>query len=371
VDRLKILIVCRDFFPIISPRSFRSTELAKEFSRQGQTVNVLTIFRKDGYKDFIRENPEIQISMMPPLLFREIEVSGGHLSQLFKKVLRRLMVLLFEYPQIELMFKVSRCLKNVDDYDLMISVATPHPVHWGIASARKKGHMIARVWIADCGDPYMGDTNDSFRKPFYFKYLEKWFCRKADYLTIPRIEMKDNYYPEFHNKIIQIPQGVNFEDFNTAVYKRNDIPTFAFAGNFIRTTRNPSHFLDFLASLDFMFRFVIYAKNHDLVKPFVKRMESKLELHDFIPRKELVYELSKMDFLVNISFDRVHQSPSKLIDYTLAKRPILLLASDNVDPYLINDFLSGKYEKQFKPYNIEDFNIKTVAGKFLQLRQAN
>lgn len=365
--RLNILIVCRDFDPIISPRSFRATELAKEFARQGQNINVLTLGRKDRYVDFKRENPDIKILMLPELKYPEINSSGRKFNRLALSALRRLLILLFEYPNIELKFKITRYLQKVSGYDLLISIAAPHAVHWGVASARKHNHKIATVWVADCGDPYMGDTNDSFRKPFYFKYLEKKFCRKADYITIPRIEMKINYYPEFHYKILQIPQGINFEEYKTAEYKRNNVPTFAFAGNFIRTTRNPARLLEYLSSLKIDFKFKIYSTNHELVLPYADSLGGKLELHYFIPRKELIYELSKMDFLINIAFDPVRQSPSKLIDYSLSGRPILMLSSDDVDSIAINEFLSGNYEKQYRVNDLDNFNIKKVAQKFIDL----
>lgn len=38
----KILIISRSFYPMNSPRSFRTTELAKEFARQGHEVRALT-----------------------------------------------------------------------------------------------------------------------------------------------------------------------------------------------------------------------------------------------------------------------------------------------------------------------------------------
>ena len=41
MDNKRILIVGRTFFPEQSPRSFRTTELAKEFARQGHQVEVL------------------------------------------------------------------------------------------------------------------------------------------------------------------------------------------------------------------------------------------------------------------------------------------------------------------------------------------
>jgi len=55
------------------------------------------------------------------------------------------------------MFKVRKILKYEKDYDLMISFAVPYPIHWGVAWSITKKHKISEVWVADCGDPYMGD----------------------------------------------------------------------------------------------------------------------------------------------------------------------------------------------------------------------
>ncbi|CAF3700014.1 unnamed protein product, partial [Rotaria sp. Silwood1] len=86
---------------------------------------------------------------------------------------RRALLWLFEYPDIGLMFQVKSALKNESGYDLLISVAVPHPVHWGTALAWNEKKPIATTWVADCGDPYMGLTYETYKKPFYLKYLEK------------------------------------------------------------------------------------------------------------------------------------------------------------------------------------------------------
>ena len=74
-----------------------------------------------------------------------------------------------------------------------------------------KKPKTAKKWIADCGDPFMGAKLETFRKPFYFKYFEKDFCRKADYITVPAEGAKKAYYSEFLGKIRVIPQGFNFK----------------------------------------------------------------------------------------------------------------------------------------------------------------
>ncbi len=40
--KLRLLLVSNAFYPEISPRSYRATELAREFCRQGHDVVVVT-----------------------------------------------------------------------------------------------------------------------------------------------------------------------------------------------------------------------------------------------------------------------------------------------------------------------------------------
>src|SRR5690606_30622624 len=103
-------------------------------------------------------------------------------------------------------------------------------------------------WIADCGDPFMGNK---FRtRAFYFKYVEKWFCRKADFLSVPIEGAIQAYYPEFKEKIKVIPQGFNFKDFAIPEsVPNNPLPTFIYAGTFYPGLRDPTSFLEYLATL--------------------------------------------------------------------------------------------------------------------------
>src|SRR5690625_2018978 len=254
----KILILSRSFYPINSPRSFRTTELVKEFVRQGHEVTLLTVKNDEFHIPFEREYGVIIKDIGPLRLPNiKIDVTSG-IGREFKRILRRGFLQLLEYPDIELMYRIQNKLKTESGYDLMISIAVPHPVHWGVAVARTDNHRISNVWIADCGDPYMGSTLDTFNKMFYFKYIEKYFCRKADYITIPLEEAKGGYYAEFHDKIRVIPQGFRFEDIDLPPNTKHTVPTFAYAGGLIPGGRDPRAFLEYLTRVNQKFKFIIY-----------------------------------------------------------------------------------------------------------------
>lgn len=362
----KILIVCRGFFPQISPRSFRATELAKEFARKDHDVTVYIPTDGRDYSSFEREN-NLKIRNLGTLKWGKVEPKGGRLGELLLRIIKRGLLLLFEWPDIELMFKVSRALKEEKGYDLLVSIAVPFPVHWGVAKARTKLNEIADTWIADCGDPYMGDTTDSFRKLFYFKYVEKWFCRKADYITVPFDGAISAYYPEFREKIRVIPQGFNLDNQNLPKYeKKFDYPVFAYAGAFIQGKRDPAMLLDFLSKCNRTFKFIIYTHQPSFLLPYKPTLGDKLEIRERIPRDELLAVLSSADFLINLDNNIQTQLPSKLIDYAISGRPVLNIASGTGFAPLL-EFMDGNYSGKMDLGSLAKYDISVVAQNFLGL----
>ena len=365
----KILIVCKKFYPDNSPRSFRSTELAKEFARKGHDVTVLTLRKDQEHNEFEKKN-NIIIKDIGKFKWRVLNFGNSSFGLLLAKAINYFLLKAIEFPDIELMFLLKKVLKNYNGFDLLISIAVPYPIHWGVAAARTKKHSIAKVWIADCGDPYMMNRMKGFGRFFYMKYFEKWYSRKADYVAITNISFIHNYYEEFHHKIVEIPQGFNFDEINVAKESIvNRIPTFAFAGALYKKSRNPSKFLHYLKSFNKPFKFVLYARNFDFILPILKELDDKIELRNVIPREQLIIELSKMDFLINFEFDPKVQSPSKLIDYYLTGRPVLNINSENFDCIAIDEFLDGNYSRQFVFGDMRKYEIRNVSSQFLKYAQ--
>jgi hypothetical protein len=254
----------------------------------------------------------------------------------------------------------------------MISIAVPYPVHWGIAWARKKNTPIANTWIADCGDPFMGNKLESFKYPFYFAFLEKWFSRKAEYITIPFQDLIGCFYKEFHAKIRIIPQGFNFDEIQIIRKEINSTkPIFAYAGGVAkRGVRNIFHFIEYLLRLEVDFEFHVFPRTgRNFLKPYIQKSKGKIILHEPLSRDELLPILSKMDFLVNLILESsiTKQMPSKLIDYALTGRPILNINLEKPQKELIEEFLKKNYQRAYKIENIEQYNIKNVAIQFLKL----
>ena len=363
---MNILLVTNAFYPEISPRSYRATELAKAFCIQGHEVVVITRERVHNYTDFLKQFPLV-IKMWKGVELPTISISKHHPWSWITKGIKRLMMILFEYPAIEDMFNVRKMLRVEKSYDLMISFAVPYPVHWGVAWARSNKRSIAHVWIADCGDPYMGDVLDSFRKPFYFAYLEKWFCRKAEYITIPISSAISAYYPEFHDKIRIIPQGFSFMLPNAQqIPPAREVPEFAYAGSFLQGIRDPGPLLDFLSVTEMPFRFHVYTDQPEVLIDYIEPLKDKLIISRYIQREQLLEELSTMDFLINFDNGTTLNIPSKLIDYSITGRPVL-----NIDKKFsierISAFLAGDYSGRMHLPNPMHYHISNVSLQFIGL----
>jgi hypothetical protein len=362
----KILIVSRSFYPTNSPRSFRTTELAKELAREGHDVKVITSFTQEEIQQNFAREHNIKLKDLGQIRSSKlIENLPNKLKRIFKRILQ----IVIEYPDIKIIGKVKQALKGDKGYDLLISVAVPHPIHWGIAKVWKKGsnQNPAKVWVADCGDPFMKVTLDTFKHPFYLKHFEKSFCHKCDYISVPTKASVQGYYKEFHHKIKIIPQGFkyNINDYKK-LYKPNSVKKFIFAGNIIPGKRDPRPLLDFLLEQDVDFKFILYTTKKDLIKSYEEKT-NKVEVKDYIPREMILKELAQADFLLNINNGLKIQTPSKLIDYHIAGRPILSIDSFDFDKKTVNEFLNGDYANAYKFENPDQFKIENVAQKFLSL----
>lgn len=368
---MKILLVSNGFYPEISPRSYRATELAKEFSRQGHEVTVISKYRDHNYSDFLKEFP-VHFKMWKKSILPKVPKIEKRPFSFLSRGLSRLLSVLFEYPAIEEMFQVKKVLKHESGYDLLISFAIPYPVHWGVAWALSNRNLISKIWVADCGDPYMFARLDTFKKPFYFKFPEKKFCRKCDYISVPFEEMRNQFYPEFASKIKIIPQGFNYDEielFEGPV--KNSRPVFIFAGSIIPGKRDLTLFLDFLTVVQMDFLFIVYTNQPDCYEKYIKVLGKKLDLRGYIDRLSLIYEMSKADFLVNVdtmldNHLNTEAVPSKLIDYALSNRPILNINSAYLDKEKVIEFLNKDYSKR-RVIDKSKYNIKTVTARFLEL----
>lgn len=363
---MRILIISKYFFPQITPRAFRTTELVKEFARQGHEVTAIFPHDNYDYSTFSDENG-VTIKNLGKLKFKNIEFKGCKLEFIFRKVLNKTLEVFFEFPDIELMFKVAKILKKEKEFDLLISIAVPHSIHWGVSIVWNKKSSTSKYWIADCGDPFMKNKVIRQKKLFYFKFLEKHFCRKTDFITIPFEGAKQGYYPEFQNKLKVIPQGFNFNSIKLSSFvKTQEYPIFGYAGAFYPNKRDPKILMQYLIKSNRKFKFIVYTSQPEFLLEYKEILKENLEINNYIPREELLQILSKMDFLINFDNNNRIHNPSKLIDYAFIGRPILNISNDtNLE--ILDQFFDGNYEAKMELEDYHKYDIENIAKEFLRI----
>jgi hypothetical protein len=182
------------------------------------------------------------------------------------------------------------------------------------------------------------------------------------------------YNQLYHDKFRVIPQGFNFKEVEIVkakpIYEK---PTFAYAGGVSATgIRSLHQVIKVLKEIGQPYAFHVFGANAKAVLQDITRgYEEQIILHDAIPRNELLFKLSEMDFLVNLDNGTHLNTPSKLIDYALAKRPVLNVDPTHPNKTKIELFLKGEYSDAVIIENIEAYNIKNVAAKFLNLLSNN
>lgn len=364
---MKILIVSAYFYPVITPRAFRTTELVKELCKRGNEVVVYIPFTNYQYSSFLRDFQSLKIRFYGTKPISDSLPKGKSIVKRGIRYLHSIFSHYTEYPFIKYYFNIDKSLSELsENYDVLISIAAPHAVHWGVSKALDNNPKLTNLWIADCGDPFMGDSVSNH--PFYFKSFEIKFCQKATFITVPVESARNAYYSAYRNKIRIIPQGFDFTPFKDIdnLYKKHIVPTFAYAGSLYRGYRDLNSLIDYLSTVKKNFLFILYTPQSTLVSSYKNKLCDKLEIRPLIPRTQLIRELASMDFLVNIENKGSVQVPSKLIDYGLTKRPIMQLGR-SIDQSLVNDFLNFNYERKFIVQNLSQYDIVNVVDEFYKL----
>ncbi|MEZ9628236.1 hypothetical protein AB4304_01885 [Vibrio breoganii] len=372
----KILITTRYFYPKNTPRAHRAFELAKQFARDGKSIVIITrdyskehkeITKHYGVEFHYTNKKQVDDCVSP----REPKKKPSNIRRTLSNILYYLLPEGKEFLfSLGLYKELDNLSKYSDKYILIFSNSFPFSVHIGTFLFLDKLLAKDGVSIAEMSDPYFYNHKP---KAFYLKYMERYVLNKFDYISVPTDESRE-LYSDILNKdnVYTVPQGFEIKelkyDFRT---RDNNCKRFIFAGRLYEQIRNPKEYLGFLSSLDIDFLFTMYVdmdntETMDMINDYRKLLGSKLKVLNFIPRNELIIEMSKQDFLVNFENVSGVQQPSKLIDYGISGRPILNLSTSNVDYENLVKFLNGDYSDALC-IDINKYKIENVTSKIYDL----
>ena len=365
MKKTHIVIIGQWTAPLQTPRAHRTWQLAQELARQGNRVVLYALTGPTFDYAPVQHDTGLIVKNLGISKHGCTDSEGGTHESFFAKYLRKALHEPDLFPGRDLYPMVRKALQQEGDIDLLITVATPHVIHWATAAAIDRSRI--GTWIADCGDPYMG--NPFFKHPFFMEKRERKWSGMCDFITVPIESAKSAYYPEYQDKIRVIPQGFRLDGIPLPPYTGNPVPSFAYAGVTYKGLRDPRRFLDFLSGLEGDFHFSVFSRNDKDFRPYLDRFGGRMELCGSLPREALLPRLAGMDFLINLRNGTGVQQPSKLIDYSLTGRPILEISSEfpQEEQDTLAEFLKGNYEKALPPLDLEPFCIENVARQFLDL----
>ena len=368
---MKVHILTGHYTPQIHPRAFRANELAIEFKRLGYDVTVSNLTEIEGY-DYDAYTKQTGVIVNNLKLYRhsldEVKVAKKvNILSDFKSFISEYF---FAGRLFSNSIKIAKMLSIDKDTDIIISLSTPFMDILGMSKYIKASKFKRNcVVIADSGDPFY--FSKQYSKAPWFYLVEKNAYKQYDYLTIPvetAIPSYNKLLPE--SKIKIIPQAFNLQDVKLYDGDLGSKIKFAYAGVFYWDIRNPEFLFEYLENLDVEYEFHIFmryadAKLDEVLNKY-PNLSKRIRLRLSVPRKELLYELSKMHFLININNISNTQIPSKIIDYRIANRPILSFNSSDFNQTTFNNFINGTYDGQMI-VDISKYDIRNVAQQFLEL----
>jgi hypothetical protein len=157
-------------------------------------------------------------------LFAKENSQGSHKLNIIDRILAKLFSRIAYFPLIEFLFRVPQILYSERNIDILITIAMPHSLHWGASISKIIfPNRFPKTWIADCGDPFLGNPINT--PPFYFQFLENIFLKNANWVSVPIRNAIKAYNKKYEHKFVVIPQGFLFPklDFNKGKINKTKI----------------------------------------------------------------------------------------------------------------------------------------------------
>ncbi|MEJ7137271.1 glycosyltransferase [Amphibiibacter pelophylacis] len=364
---MKILLITANFAPRSASPAVRTVNYVKYLARLGHEIHVvtytdefLTIF-SDADDELSKKVPSsVQISRVPAGILRRAlsRRSGGDRknAQLAKKSLSSnpLISLLVPDPHVDSVptFIKTGCSIIAEwKPDVVITHGYPFSMHW--VGARIKKRFPTLFWVADYGDPWVGDPVVELPRPQWRKRLDKWLEKRwissADLLTVttePTKELYEQHYSFLQERIEIIPMGFDPDDFESMPLRGRPGHLagkilFVHAGRIYPQARDPSPLIEAVGQLASQcpalaskLAIVLVGETDQEVLRLIKsnQCESFFHILEWVPVADSIAWMRRADWLLLFGNKGGIQIPGKIYQYIGANRPIFMTQINLADP---------------------------------------
>lgn len=365
---MKILIVAVYFPPQNSVASLRPYSWAKYWSRDGHDVTVLTTRKPEHPTDSPYPFTGFEVREVEMPLFNRLRGVLGKKntaqvaasknvvkSTLFSALLGRINRTIRHFqnkngilnacrmPDLTDLW-AARAFQSVssEQWDLVVSTAWPYPVHQ--VAYRLRRHGMAKKWVADWRDIWIGNHLYPGLFPFTLieKYLEKQWMKAADAITTVSEPLAEILRKRYGDKVTVIYNGFDPEDYENLppekAYPQDGTFRIVYTGSIYPGWQDPSPLFEAISILKKegkitpdRLQVIFYGNNADMTPLASKfNIAEFVQYGGFIPRQQALHYQRDADALLFLEFESKSLQgilTGKLFEYLFAGPPILAVGA--------------------------------------------
>jgi glycosyltransferase involved in cell wall biosynthesis len=373
----KVLIITYDYSPLVTPNSFRWSNVAESLSNRNYQVFVLAAWK--------------------PHLAREEQVNGVHVYRVGGQIIEKMRAgILHQHQKKDLdqrsfsaqptskhgsfgilkkihdatwkkiywpdyactwylpALKVAKRIIEEESISSYITVSIPFTSH--LIGNKLKSLYPEKNWIVDISDPFCFLKSMQNNYHLYSKLnekIERKIFKNAQAVSVLTKSQKDKYselFPESTGKIFVNPNILSYKDSEETanpLFHGNSKIRMVFIGTLTRGVRTPEDLLEIfslLSNTELAGKIELhFFGGFDYCEEYFTTYEhligKSIFLHGVVSRVRAIQAMNSADILVNIGNTNPYQEPSKVVEYASTGKPIINIMS-------ISDDSSAKLLKQ-------------------------
>jgi glycosyltransferase involved in cell wall biosynthesis len=304
-----------------------------------------------------------------------------------RPLVRRRFVEYFLIPDSDIFWAIGSILKGLwilikEKPQVILSSGPSHSAHI-LGLFLKK--MSRKKWVIEFRDPW---TMNPFNipKPFTFlskmdNYMEKIVLLNADRINVTSVEYKTQFLRKYkfinEEKIVQIPNGFDPEDFKMTNICQNKKFTIIHSGNFYQHRSSAI----FIEAILYLFENRILEPSNIIVK-FIGVLDDygkslildsiyseSFEITGPVSHSRSIDEICKANLLLLIPGPGSGTMPGKFYEYLAASRPIFCIANEGPAKQVIEEHNLGIVSDETTTIEIAkrlyEIIENIISGKFM------
>ena len=359
----KVLIICYDYLPLISPNSFRWSSIAEYWvSKQAYEVHVICAWKPGFHRKEILNGVNVYrvgglfIETIRNYVTKKCDPIGLNKINIINNITikQKLIILLKwfhdltwkkiywpDYACLWFFPAKKKAIEIIKEKKIkrLISVSFPFTGHLVGYFIKKKNSKT--TWITDIIDPSFfpnfSPTNNHLLYSGLNKIIERKIIHKAQSVSVLTKSIQERYsvlFPKYANKITINPNLLFYKKVKGSkrlLFKDDQKIRLVFIGTLNKRIRSPEHLLKIFQML-LKTRIAEKLELHffggvdyclDQFEPYQELINKKIFLHGLVSREKAILAMYSADILLNIGNSNPYQEPSKVIEYASTGKPIV------------------------------------------------